>query len=219
MRSILIALVLMLSSTILIVFIWWNKNYSVDFNSIDFPPVSTQNKAFIDSVLKNDQEFYWRSFDKYLKAETNQKKYSPGEEVILTITNKTDKIEYFYPSDKESASILESLTINNAASVKAFEKAIVSKSDGILGSISYSDPSLVYLYLSGANVNVASKLGFNGFSESLKSGDKMIFQVKMPDRVGIYRILIGRFSHGSNRIGFWGANLFIISNTFEILQR
>ncbi|MGV3611888.1 MAG: hypothetical protein ACO1N0_13110 [Fluviicola sp.] len=219
MKRVYLIFSLMLLSILLMFLFRRNSVYSADFTSLKFPPASTKSKDFVDSILKAEKPV--NIFGKELKIVTDRKKYGIGEEVELTITNNTGKTEYFYPSDEESNRILE-LMKNSTYNDKAFEEAaknsFISKANGIHGDILYDDPSFLSLSIWGENTLVASKYGIEGFDDPLKSGDKMVFHIKMPKRPGFYYFVVPRFSHDSKSIGYAGANRFIPSNVFEITR-
>jgi hypothetical protein len=191
----------------------------VDYRSLDFPSKSKKDQPFIDSLMKAEKQIHKIAFDKKLQAQTDQKKYHLGEEITLTVVNNTDKTEYFYPSASESKRALEAYDYNPEDLKKLYLKVVISKENGLLGGMSYFDPSFIGLHLSGSNSDAVSKLGYKGFDQPLKSGKSFTFKVKMPKRAGQYYFQIKRYSHGTNEIGFWGANQFIYSNTFEILEK
>lgn len=215
MKRIFLIFSLILLSILLLFFFRSNSDYSVDFTSLKFPPASTRNKTFVDSILKAEKQV--NLFGEKLTLVTDHTKYAVGEEVELTITNNTGKTEYFYPGDQESARIL-ALPLLNTANAKAAKNSFISKANGIRGDIFYSDPSFLSLSLWGENPLVASKYGMEGFDDPLESGDKMMFHIKMPKRPGFYCFVVPRFSHDSEDIGYWGANRFIPSNVFEITR-
>ena len=214
MKSVYFAFCLMIVSIIGIVVYTMNRDYYLDYTSLDFPPASTKSNQFIDSVLRTVNERRTNLFDKSLTFTTDRKKYKIGEEIELTVTNNTGETEYFYPSDEESARSLD-LPINKRYE-EAFKKSLVSKRDGIRGEVHYSDPCLIDLFLCGENSLVASKYGFEGFEKPLKSGEKLVFQIKLPERPGFYDFVLVRFSYDKKGIGYWGANRFIHSTIFEI---
>lgn len=209
----------LLIGLILFVLAACGSGYSVDYSSMDFPAYSKKNRAFTDSVLRAEERIHQIGFDKKLHAKTDRKKYLLGEEIVLTVVNNTGQIEYFYPSEAESKRSLESFLIDDEELKKLYRKAVVSEGNGLLGGISYSDPCLIGLHLSGSNSATVSELGFEGFDQPLESGKTMVFNVKMPQRTGHYYFLIKRYSHDSDGIGLWGANQFIYSNLFEIVEK
>jgi hypothetical protein len=97
-----------------------------------------------------------------------------------------------------------------------YKKSLVSKDPGILGAVNYSDPGLVFLIIGGANSIISSEFGVEGFDEPLKTGEEMVFNIKMPQREGHYAVMIRRYSHNPKSIGFWGASSYLYSNVFEI---
>ena len=219
MKRVYLIFSLMLLSILLMFLFRRNSVYSADFTSLKFPPASTKSKDFVDSILKAKTPMNY--FEDKLTLLTDHKKYAMGEIVELTITNNTGKTDYFYPSEEESNRILELMkipTYNDKAYQEAFKKSFISKANGIRGSISYSDPSLLGLSFMGENPLLASEFGFEGFDDPLESGDKMVFQMKLPRRPGFYYFTIPRFSHDGKNPDFWGSNRFISSNVFEITR-
>nr|WP_294859755.1 hypothetical protein [uncultured Fluviicola sp.] len=189
--------------------------YSVDYSSLDFPPTSKKDQTFIDSTLKANQ----LGSDKKLHAQTDRKKYRIDEEITLTVVNNTGKTVYIYPSDVESKCSLATFSYDDKELKKLYLKAVISEDNGLLGGMSYLDPCFIGLHLSGSNSATVSKLGFEGFDQPLESGKKLVFNVKMPKRAGHYYFLIKKYSHGPDKIGYWGYNQFIYSNAFEILDK
>ncbi len=194
--------------------------YAVDFSAIDFPGTSKLDKDGIDSVLKAQHAGFIEEPDDSVKVGTDRKIYHFGEEVILSVTNNSSEIQYFYEANEDSKRYFDAFPDLSKSKKEEYEKKLISKDPGIMGVVYYQDPCLINLRIDGMNSVVGSKLGLEGFDKPLNPGESMTFNVKMPRRPGYYRFLITRHTaFGKSPLWEFGSKLYIISNSFEIVDK
>lgn len=194
--------------------------YSVDFNAIHFPGASKLNKYQIDSVLKAQHAEFIEEPDDSVKAGTDRKTYHFGEEVVLSVTNNSSEIQYFYEANEDSKSYFDAFPGMSKSKKEEYQNKLISKDPAIMGVVYYPDPCFINLRIDGMNSVIGSKLGLEGFDKPLNPGESMTFNVKMPRRAGYYRFLMTRHTpYGKSALWEFGSKLYIISNSFEIVDK
>jgi hypothetical protein len=187
-------------------------DYTLDFRKQEFPEISNYNKKTSDSLIKEDDHFMKIYESSGLFCTTDKKKYKVGDEVILTLENKTnDEIIYIFPSLYESKRFF---FLQNEKEIKEIKSKLVSENPAIIG---YSGPAFpntnyFHLFVSGLNTKVAELLGLTGFDDALEPGEKITFKVYPPEQKGFYRFMFKRYVGKS----IWGLGSFWCSNAFEI---
>ncbi|WP_430401718.1 hypothetical protein [Fluviicola sp.] len=205
---------------VLMLFSSCSEEYSVDFNKIHFPGASKLDHYGVDSILKKQDADFVEEPEDSVKAETDRKTYHFGEEVILSITNKSSEMQYFYEANEDSESYFNAFPDMSDSKKSEYKKQLISDNPAIMGKLSYLDPCFINLRVEGINSVISSKLGLEGFDIPLKPGETMTFKVKMPKRAGHYRFLMTRHvAHGESALWNLGTSLYIISNTFEIVEK
>jgi hypothetical protein len=194
--------------------------YSVDFNTIHFPGTSKLDQKGIDSILKKQDADFVEEPEDSVKAETDRKIYHFGEEVILRVTNKSSRLEYFYEANEDSKSYFDAFPDMDQTKKDEYRKQLISENPAIIGKVGYLDPCFVNLKIEGINSVIGSKVGVEGFDKPLKPGETFTFKVNMPKRAGHYRFLMTRHvAHGESILWVLGTSLYIVSNTFEIVEK
>lgn len=193
----------------------------LDFNGFDFPQTETADLEHLDSILSEHKTHVQLSESDGIYCYTDKTEYALGEQVILTIENNSKEItEFLYPGIMEDAKQLMNLEMMNRSIDQLkdeFDKVLISKNPAFVGQVSYSNPAFVYLMIDAMGKSTADKFGYDHFGKALKPGEKMVFQVDLPNRAGFYSFLFVKHSHDPNNQEIWGLNKFIYySNAFEV---
>lgn len=188
--------------------------YLLDFSSLEYPELEYVNEKYLEGLIEINKKLVQIQESTGIYCNTDKRVYHQGEDVILTIENKSKWEEYIFPSENVGRRILD--TLNASFDKKSFQKELVSTSPAVQGNLSFHHSSYVELHVSGVSEIVASKFGFHGFSEPLGEGGSLQFKVKMPERKGRYSIKFNIYSH--EKAGSLGDGLcgFVCSNVIEV---
>lgn len=192
----------------------------LDFTGFDYPQTETADLEHLDSILSKHKTHVQLSESDGVYCFTEKTAYAPGEPITLTLENRSNDIsEFLYPGKMEDARQLMNLEMMNKSIDQLkdeFDKVLISKNPAFVGQISYLNPAFVYLMIDAVGKSTADKFGYVHFGKALKPGEKMVFQVLLPNRTGYYSFLFARHNPNESNLGVWGINKFIYSNAFEV---
>jgi len=193
---------------------------SLDFTNLEFP--ENIQSSGLDSSISEYESWVELSESGGIYCFTDKEIYSPGEEITLTIENRTaDIIEYYYPSEMEVSkqlNLLEMMNISDDMLKTELDKQLVSTSPAMQGQLSYSDPGFIHFMIDAVDRISAEKMGYDNFESPLEAGKSLVFKISLPKRTGWYSFMLIRHSHDGDGIGLWGLNKFVYSNVFEIKE-
>lgn len=186
------------------------NTFTLDFSVLEYPEYEEYNQRYVDGLMqvRASQLKLQESTDLY--CSTDKLHYTIGEEVIVTIENKSKWPVYLFENDIEAKKIAD--TTNTNGQRKKFNSELVSSSPAIRGRITDENLACLELYVSGIHKLVASKFGMTGFEKPLESGQKFQFKVKMPRRSGRYGFTFNCFTRNGSIVPMF----FTLSNAFQI---
>ena len=198
------------------------NSIALDFTNLEFPEADTTKTASLDSIITTHEKYVSMSESEGIYCYTDKTKYAPGEPITLTIENKSENItEFLYPGEVEAnrqLALIEMMNISNDSLKMELDKVLISKAPAIKGQVSPSGQNAVFVYLliDAVDQYSAEKMGYNHFEKVLEPGEKIVYHVTLPKRIGYYSFLFVRHSYDINNPKIWGFNKFIYSNAFEI---
>lgn len=198
------------------------KSIELDFTKLNFPALdSTNDIERIDTMLAEHEKTVKQSESGGIYLYTDKKKYAPGEQITLTLENKSEDITLFlYPGKNEvnrQMILFKTVNISEDSLKYKFDKILISNSPAIKGLLYYDNPGYIVLAFDAMDKYTSKKFGYDYLESTLKPGEKIVYSVTLPRRVGFYSFLTSRRTNDSGR-RYWGLYNFIYSNAFEIKE-